>query len=87
MSPIEEKEEKTKKVISKDWYSTDELASMSWFPAKSPSTIRTLIKNGQLEAINVSTTGKLPRFKIKKESIIAYLVTCGVDILNIPPKE
>jgi len=72
--------------ITKSWYSTDELANMSWFPAKSPSTIRTLIRLGKLEAINVSSTGVLPRFKISKESILKYLVSCGVDLI-LPPDD
>lgn len=71
------------KDICKNFYSTDELASMPWFPAKSPSTIRTLIRKGAIKAVNVSTTGKLPRFKIAKEEIIRYLVCCGFN----PSKE
>lgn len=63
-----------KSMIKKDFYSVQELANQPWFPVRSPITVRKLIEAGRLEAVDISTNPRYRQYKIKKESIIYFLV-------------
>jgi len=61
-------------MINKSFYTTEELVRQSWFPVKSPITLKKLIERGIIKAVNISTNPKYKRYRIKKESIIKFLV-------------
>ena len=58
----------------REFFTTCELANAKWFPIKSDETIRRMIKNGILKAINVSARPGKERYSIPKEEVIRYLV-------------
>ena len=62
-----------KEIISKEYYTTKELADVPWFPIRSEATIRTLIENSKLKAVNVSAVEGKFRYKISKEAVLTYL--------------
>jgi len=60
--------------IDKNFYTTEELVKQPWFPVKSPITLKKLIEKKIIEAVNISTNPKYKRYRIKKQSIINFLV-------------
>lgn len=57
----------------KDFFSTNELIKEPWFPIKSPITLKTLIENGELDAIDVSTNPDYKRYRISKKSAEEFI--------------
>lgn len=62
-----------KRALKKDFYTTQELVKESWFPVRSTLTVLKLIKTGKLEAVDISTSTKLRRFRIPKESALTFI--------------
>lgn len=52
----------------KDFYSTQELIDQSWFPIKSTLTLKKLIEQGEIDAVNVSTNPDIKRYRISRKS-------------------
>lgn len=52
----------------KDFLTTRELTKQSWFPIKSVITVKKLIEQGELKAINVSTNPAFKRYRITHKS-------------------
>lgn len=61
------------KVKKQQYYTTEQLAQTGWLLTTSAATIRTLIKNGMLKAINVSTIKGKVKWKISREAVIEYI--------------
>lgn len=61
-----------KEKITKDYYSTLELVAQSWFPVRSTITLKKLIENGELEAVDISTT-KCVRYRISDDSARKFM--------------
>lgn len=59
--------------ITKDYYTTKELVDEPWFPVRSPLTVKKLIEQGRLRAIDISTNPKYKRYRIDKKSVIEFL--------------
>ncbi len=57
----------------KDFYTTQELVSEPWFPIRSTVTVKKLIENGRLEAVNVSTSPRYKRYRISKSSVTKFM--------------
>lgn len=66
-------------MYDKEYYSPDDLARLPWFPVRNAGTIRRLIQNGKLQAINVSATDTQPRWKIAKEDVIRYVASLKIN--------
>lgn len=60
-------------VVTKDFYTTQELVNESWFPVRSTLTIKKLIETGRLEAVNVSTSPRFKRYRISKQSVLNFV--------------
>lgn len=58
---------------TKDYFSTTELLKEPWFPVKSAITLKKLIEQGELEAVNVSTSPEFKRYRISKESALNFV--------------
>lgn len=58
---------------SKKYYSVQELVAEDWFPIKSVITLKKLIENKKINAIDISTNDKMKQYKISKEEIIKFL--------------
>lgn len=56
-----------------DYFTTQELVDMPWFPVKSTITLKTLIEQGEIEAIDVSTNPDRKRYRIAKKSALAFI--------------
>ncbi len=54
--------------IKKDFYTTQELVDAEWFPVRSTLTVKKLIENGMLKAVDISTSKNFKRYRISKES-------------------
>ncbi|PIZ78878.1 MAG: hypothetical protein COY01_02880 [Candidatus Pacebacteria bacterium CG_4_10_14_0_2_um_filter_40_20] len=52
----------------KDYYTSQELIKEPWFPVKSGITIKKLIEQGELEAVNVSTSPDRKRYRVSRKS-------------------
>jgi len=52
----------------KDYYTSQELIKEPWFPVKSGITIKKLIEQGELEAVNVSTSPDRKRYRVSHKS-------------------
>ncbi len=59
--------------VEKDYYSTLELVAQSWFPVRSTITLKKLIENGELRAVNISTTKKCKRYRIDNDSVQEFM--------------
>lgn len=57
----------------KDFFTTSELAEQPWFPIKSTITMKKLIEQGELEAIDVSTNPDMKRYRISKQSAQEFI--------------
>jgi len=57
----------------KDYYTTQELIKEPWFPVKSGITIKKLIEQGELEAVNVSTSPDRKRYRVSCKSAEAFV--------------
>jgi len=68
-----EKKENKKSKITKDFYSTQELANAPWFPVKTADSVRRYIESGKLKAINVSTVSGKVKYQIPKGSVIEFM--------------
>lgn len=57
----------------KDYYTTQELVKEPWFPVKSGITIKKLIEQGELEAVDVSTSPDRKRYRVSCKSAEAFV--------------
>ena len=64
----------------KDYLSCPALVKQRWFPIKSLVTLRKLIDNGKIKAVNVSTNPKTKHYYIHKDEAIRYIATILKDI-------
>jgi len=64
---------KQEEKIEKDYYSTLELVAQSWFPVRSIITLKKLIENGEIRAVNISTTKKCKRYRIDSDSVKEFM--------------
>jgi len=62
-----------KSKITKDFYTTQELVDEPWFPVRSTLTVKKLIENGRIRAIDISTSPRFKRYRIEKQSVIEFL--------------
>ncbi len=62
-----------KSAPKKDYLSTSELIKESWFPIKSSITLKKLIEQGELEAVDVSTSPEFKRYRISRESALKFV--------------
>ena len=62
-----------KSKITKDFYTTQELVGEPWFPVRSTITVKKLIEQGRLRAVDISTSPKFKRYRIEKRSVIEFL--------------
>ena len=62
-----------KNKVTKDFYTTQELVDEPWFPIRSTLTVKKLIEQGKLTAVDISTTPKFKRYRIDKKSVIEFL--------------
>jgi len=62
-----------KNKITKDYYTTQELVDEPWFPVRSTLTVKKLIEQGKLRAIDISTSPRFKRYRIEKQSVIEFL--------------
>jgi len=61
------------KIITKGFYTTQELVDEPWFPVRSTLTVKKLIESGRLEALNISTSARFKRYRITKQSVIDFM--------------
>jgi len=59
--------------IKKDFYTTQELVDAEWFPVRSTLTVKKLIENGKLEAVDISTSKNFKRYRVSKESAKKFI--------------
>jgi len=57
----------------KDFYTTQELVDAEWFPIRSTLTVKKLIENGTLKAVDISTSKNFKRYRISKESAKQFI--------------
>lgn len=57
----------------KDYFTLQELIKEPWFPVKSGITIKKLIEQGELEAVNVSTSSDRKRYRVSCKSAEAFV--------------
>ena len=57
----------------KDFYSIQELVRAPWFPVLSTITIKKLIEQRKLKAIDISTNSKFKRYRILGSSVKQFL--------------
>ena len=63
----------TENKIKKDFYTTQELVDAEWFPVRSTLTVKKLIEQGLLDAVNISTSSNFKRYRISKESAEKFI--------------
>lgn len=65
------------KKIEKEFYTTYELIEQPWFPVRSALTVKKLIEQGRLSAIDISSNPKFKRYRISKQSVIEFIQKMG----------
>ena len=66
-------ENSIKDKITQDYYEIQDLVQQDWFVTKSVATIKKLIEQGKIKAVDKSTNPKLKRYVIYRHEIIKYL--------------
>ena len=59
----------------KNYFTCPALVKQRWFPVKSVITLRKLINQDKIKAINLSTSPKVQRYYIHKDEAIRYIAT------------
>jgi len=52
----------------KEFYSLQSLVKQPWFVVRSVITLKKLIENGEIEAVDVSTNSEFKRYKVSRKS-------------------
>lgn len=52
----------------KDYFTSQELIKEPWFPVKSSLTVKKLIEQGELDAVDVSTSPDRKRYRVTRKS-------------------
>lgn len=76
------------KIVTKDFYTTQELVKEEWFPIRSTLTVKKLIETSRLEAVNISTSPRFKRYRISKQSVLNFMKEQNTfNVQQSPEKE
>lgn len=57
----------------KDFFTTQELVKQPWFPVKSVLTVKKLIEQGEIDAVDISTSENFKRYRISQQSALDFV--------------
>ena len=58
---------------AKDFFTTQELIEQPWFPIKSTLTLKKLIEQGEIDAVDISTSDNFKRYRISQQSALDFV--------------
>jgi hypothetical protein len=65
---------------TQQFFTTGDLAAAPWFPVNSSESVRRLITQGRLKALNVSVKPNQnpPKWQVPKDAVVEFLLNTGV---------